>query len=298
MTKKTALGFIGLGMMGKYMAKNLLKNHYQVIGYNRSKKVLRELKKSGLVVATTPAQVGEQSEIIILMLPSAKETKEVIFGQNGLSQGLSRGQIVIDMSTSNPDDTIKIKRRLKTKGVQMLAAPVSRGQRAAVNATLSIMVGGDKKTFTKCLPVFKALGNFIVHLGPFGSGLYVKALNNFLFALNLMASTQGLMIIKKNKINLRKSIEVISESSGHNRAMAISINRNLGLKRPSIGFYLRHMAKDVNIFSQVARNQKVKNSLAKPVLAFYQAMAKKYGQADTMYVFEHLLVKNQKLPKK
>ena len=183
--KKTNIGFIGLGMMGKYMAKNLLKNNYKVTGYNRSKEVLNKLKKAGLNIAASAKEVAEQSEVIILMLPSAKETNRVILGKNGLAQGLKKGTIVIDMSTSNPAETTKIMKRLKKKGVTMLEAPVSRGQRAAVNGTLSIMVGGDKKCFQKCLPIFKAMGEYIVYLGPFGSGMYVKSLNNFIFAMNL-----------------------------------------------------------------------------------------------------------------
>ena len=147
--KKIKLGFIGLGMMGKYMAKNLLKNNYQVIGYNRSKKILDELKKSGLNIAKTPKQVAEESDVIILMLPTSKETNQVIFGKNGLTAGLTKGQIVIDMSTSNPVETTKIMKRLKTKGIIMIEAPVSRGQKAAVKGTLSIMAGGNKKAYQK-----------------------------------------------------------------------------------------------------------------------------------------------------
>ena len=292
--KKTQLGFIGLGMMGKYMAKNLLKNNYQVTGYNRSKKVLHELKKSGLNIANTPKQVAEHCEVIILMLPTHKETNQIIFGKNGLAQGLTKGQIVIDMSTSNPAETTKIMRHLKKKSIIMMDAPVSRGQKAAIKGTLSIMVGGDKKSFQKCLPIFKAMGEVIVHLGPFGSGMYVKSLNNFLFAMNLLASTQGLMIMKKNNIDFHKSIKIISESSGNNQAMSSSIKRNLGKKHPTIGFYLKYMAKDMNIFNEVVKDQKVNHVLAKPVLNFFNNMAKKYGDQDAMYIFEHFILKNKK----
>lgn len=227
------------------------------------------------------------------MLPSSKETNQVIFGKNGLIKGLKRGQIVVDMSTSNPVETTKIMKILKKKGVAMLDAPVSRGQRAAVSGTLSIMVGGDKKAFQKCLPVFKSMGTFITYLGPFGSGLYVKALNNFLFAMNLLASSQGLMIMKKNKIDIRKAIEVISESSGNNEALG-SIKKRLGEKHPSINFYLRYMVKDMNIFNEVVKNQKVDNALAKPVSDFFNKITKKYGDKDAMYLFKHFVLKGEK----
>lgn len=292
--KKYKLGFIGLGQMGKYMAINLIKNGYKVTGYNRSQKVLKELSKVGLKVAKNSKQVALASEIVILMLPSSKETEQVVFGKNGLLAGLNKRQIVVDMSTSNPVATIKIMKILKKEGVIMLDAPVSRGQRAAVNGTLSIMVGGDKKAFQKCLPIFKSMGTYIVHLGPFGSGLYVKALNNFLFAMNLLASTQGLMIIKKNKIDLRKAVEVISESSGKNAALSDSIKKRLGEKHPKINFYLKYMAKDMNIFNEVVKSQKTDNVLAKPVLEFFNKLAKKYGDKDAMYIFEKFILKGDK----
>ncbi len=292
--KKYKLGFIGLGQMGKFMAVNLIKNGYKVTGFNRSKKVLNELEKFGLIVANNPKQVALASEVVILMLPSSQETKQVVFGKNGLLAGLKKGQIVVDMSTSNPIETIKIMKVLKKKGAIMLDAPVSRGQRAAVKGTLSIMVGGDKKAFQKCLPIFKSMGTYVVYLGKFGSGLYVKALNNFIFAMNLLASTQGLMIMKKNKIDLRKAVEVISESSGKNAALSDSIKKRLGEKHPKINFYLKYMAKDMNIFNEVVKNQKVNNVLAKPVLDFFNKLAKKYGNEDTMYIFEHFILKGHK----
>ncbi len=291
--KKQKLGFVGLGMMGKYMALNLLKNRYQVIGYNRSTKVLDELKKSGLIVAENLKQVAEESEVIILMLPSSKETNEVIFGEGGLIGGLRKGQIVIDMSTSNPAETKKIMGVLKKKGVFMMDAPVSRGQRAAVTGTMSIMVGGDKNIFNKCLPIFEAMGEYIVYLGPFGSGLYVKALNNFLYAMNILASSQGLMIMKKNKIDLKKAIEVIEESSGSNKALVSSIKSRLGEKHPAIGFYLKHMAKDMNIFNEVVKNQKIENALAQPVSDYFNKIVKKFGGKDAMYVYEKSVLRGK-----
>ena len=291
--KKQKIGFIGLGLMGKYMALNLLKNNYQVVGFNRSKKVLNQLKKSGLKIAKNSKEVAEQSDVVILMLPTHKETNQVIFGKDGLIKGLKKGQIVIDMSTSNPVETKKIFNSLKKKGIIMMDAPVSRGQGAAVSGTLSIMVGGDKKTFQKCLPIFKSMGKYITYLGPFGSGMYVKALNNFLYAMNLLASTQGLMIIKKNKVDLKNAVKVISESSGTNDAISFSIKNQIGQKNPSINFYLKYMAKDVDIFNEVVKNEKTNNVLSKPVLEYFKKMSKKYGEKDLMYIYQRSVVEGR-----
>lgn len=291
--KKQKIGFIGLGQMGKYMALNLLKNNYQVVGFNRSKNVLEELSKSGLKIALNPKEVAKQSDVVILMLPSHKETHQVLFNQNGLIEGLKKGQIVIDMSTSNPIETKKIFGKLKRRGLIMLDAPVSRGQGAAVDGTLSIMVGGDKKSFQKCLPIFNSMGKYINYLGPFGSGMYVKALNNFLYAMNLLASTQGLVIIKKNKINLKNAIRVITESSGNNEAIGSSIRKRVGQKNPKINFYLKYIAKDMGIFNEVAKEGKSNNILIKPVLNYYKKMTKKYGNEDAMYIYQRSVVENK-----
>jgi len=287
--KKQTIGFIGLGMMGKYMAKNLLKNGYSVVGYNRSQKVLNELEKDGLHPAESLKEVAKRCDMIILMLPSSKETHDVLFHKDGLFSGLKRGHTVIDMSTSNPAETKKIQQTLKKKGVEMLDAPVSRGQKGAIAGTLSIMVGGDKKTFSKCLPIFKAMGEYVVYLGPFGSGMYVKALNNFLFAMNLLASSQGLSILRKNNVDIEKAIDVITESSGGNKALSITMRSRLKDTHPAIGFYLRYMAKDMNIFHSIVNSQKVEHTLAKPVANFFNSFSKKYTDKDAMYTFEHFV---------
>jgi 3-hydroxyisobutyrate dehydrogenase len=292
--KKQRIGFIGLGWMGKYMALNLLKDNYRVVGFNRSKKVLSELEKKGMKVANNPKEVAEESDIIILMLPTHKETKQVISGKDGLEKGLKKGHIVIDMSTSNPVETKKFHQVLKKKGVTMMDAPVSRGQRAAVEGDLSIMVGGDKKAFKKCLPIFKSMGNYITYLGPFGSGMYVKSLNNFLYAMNMLASSQGMAILKKNKVDLKKAAKVILESSGNNDAIGVSIRNRIGQEHPSINFFLKYMAKDMGIFNEVVRDQGAQHVLAKPVLNYFKSMAKKYGDEDAMYVYEHHVIKGKK----
>ncbi|MBU0612586.1 NAD(P)-dependent oxidoreductase [Patescibacteria group bacterium] len=295
MAKKLKVGFIGLGLMGKPMAGNLLKKGFSVSGYNRSKQSLQELEKKGLKIAKNPKEVAEQSEAIILMLPSVKDSVKIIYQKSGLIEGLIKGKIVLDMSTSNPEETIKLGKRLRKKGVHLLDAPVSRGQRAAVKGDLSVMVGGEKRLFEKCLPIFKAVGTKIYYLGPLGSGLYVKALNNFTYAMNLVSATQGVKMLKQKGIDLKKAVQVIANSSGDNQALSMSINRNLGKAHPKINFYLKYMKKDVGIFNDVMKTQKVDHLFASEVSNFFKKMAKQYGEEDAMYIFEYLILQNKKV---
>ena len=295
MAKKLKIGFIGLGLMGKPMAHNLLRKGFQVTGYNRSKQPLLDLEKKGLNIANNPKEVAEQSDVIILMLTSVKESSIVIYKKNGLVEGLKRGKIILDMSTSNPEEAIKLGKRLFKKGIYFLDAPVSRGQKAAVKGQLSVMVGGNEKIFKKCMPIFKAVGTKIFYLGPLGSGLYVKALNNFTYAMNLVSATQGIKMLKKKGIGLKKAIEVITNSSGQNQALSSSINRNIGNPDPRINFYLKHMKKDVGIFDDVMKAQKVDHLFSSQVSRFMKKMAKQYGDKDAMYIFEHIVLKNRKI---
>jgi 2-hydroxy-3-oxopropionate reductase len=295
MAKKLNIGFIGLGLMGKPMARNLMKKGFSVTGYNRSKQPLQELEKEGLNIARNSKEVAEQSEVIILMLPSVKDSVKIIYRKNGLIEGLKRGKIVLDMSTSNPEETIKLGKRLHKKGVHLLDAPVSRGQKAAVSGQLSVMVGGDKKIFTKCIPVFKSVGTKIFYLGPLGAGLYVKALNNFTYAMNLLSAAQGMKMLKKKGIDLKKATRVITDSSGQNQALSSSINRNLGKAHPTINFYLKYMKKDVGIFDDIMKAQKIDHLFASDVSRFFNKMSKQYGDEDAMYIFEHLVLKNKKV---
>lgn len=295
MAKKLTVGFIGLGLMGKPMAANLLKKGFSVTGYNRSRQSLLDLNKKGLVIAKNPKKVAEQSEVIILMLPSVKDSVKIIYQKNGLMEGLKRGNIILDMSTSNPEETIKLGKRLRKKGVHLLDAPVSRGQGAAVKGQLSVMAGGEKRIFAKCMPIFEAVGTKIFYLGPLGAGLYVKALNNFTYAMNLVSATQGIIMLKKKGINLKKAVQVIANSSGDNQALSVSINRNLGAAHPTINFYLKYMKKDVGIFDDIMKAQKVDHLFASDVSKFFIKMSKKFGDEDAMYIFEHLVLNNKKV---
>jgi 2-hydroxy-3-oxopropionate reductase len=182
---KKRVGFIGLGIMGKPMAKNLLKAGFPLVVFSRSEGSVAELVKEGALSADSSKGVAERAELIITMLPDSPEVKEVVLGEGGVIQGVKPGAVVIDMSSINPLVTQEIARTLDVKGVKMLDAPVSGGETGAIQGTLAIMVGGEKKVFEDCLEILKAMGKNIVHVGGIGAGGYVKLVNQIIVALNI-----------------------------------------------------------------------------------------------------------------
>jgi len=182
---KKKLGFIGLGIMGKPMAKNLLKAGFNLVVFSRSNGPVEELVKEKALSANSPGEVAEHSEVIITMLPDSPEVEEIILGKDGVIRGTKPGSIVIDMSSINPLVTQEIAKALKEKEVEMLDAPVSGGEIGAIQGTLAIMVGGEEKVFNDCMEIFKAVGKNIVHVGGIGAGGYVKLVNQIIVALNI-----------------------------------------------------------------------------------------------------------------
>ena len=182
---KKKLGFIGLGIMGKPMAKNLLKAGFNLVVFSRSNGPVEELVKEKALSANSPGEVAEHSEVIITMLPDSPEVEEIILGKDGVIRGIKPGSVIIDMSSINPLVTQEIAKALKEKEVEMLDAPVSGGEIGAIQGTLAIMVGGEEKVFNDCMEIFKAVGKNIVHVGGIGAGGYVKLVNQIIVALNI-----------------------------------------------------------------------------------------------------------------
>lgn len=182
---KKKLGFIGLGIMGKPMAKNLLKAGFNLVVFSRSNGPVEELVKEKALSVNSPREVAGHSEVIITMLPDSPEVEEIILGKDGVIRGTKPGSVVIDMSSINPLVTQEIAKALKEKEVKMLDAPVSGGEIGAIQGTLAIMVGGEEKVFNDCMEIFKAVGKNIVHVGGIGAGGYVKLVNQIIVALNI-----------------------------------------------------------------------------------------------------------------
>src|SRR2546421_5419333 len=162
---KERIGFIGLGIMGKPMARNLLKAGYPLVVHSRSRPPVDEMLAAGAADGKSPRGVAQQSDIIITMLPDSPDVQQVVLGRDGVLEGIRPGSVLVDMSTISPLVTQEIANAVTAKGAQMLDAPVSGGEKGAIEATLSIMVGGPEPVFTRVRPMFETLGKNVVHIG-------------------------------------------------------------------------------------------------------------------------------------
>ena len=195
------IGFIGLGIMGKPMSKNLLKAGYSLTVLDRNAAVLDELITAGARTATTPKALAAECDIIITMLPNSPHVKEVVLGENGVIEGAKPGSVLIDMSSIAPLVSREISEALALKQVAMLDAPVSGGEPKAIDGTLSVMVGGDKAVFDSCFEVMKAMGGSVVHTGDICAGNVTKLANQVIVALNIAAMSEALVLATKAGVN-------------------------------------------------------------------------------------------------
>jgi 2-hydroxy-3-oxopropionate reductase len=191
------IGFIGLGIMGKPMSKNLLKAGHEVIVCDVVRAAVDELVAAGAKSVASPKEVAQQVELVITMLPNSPEVKQVVLGKDGILEGAKAGLIVADMSSIAPLASREVAAKLAEKGVEMLDAPVSGGQPKAIDGTLSVMVGGKQEIFDRCLPVFKAMAASVVRVGEIGAGNVAKLANQVVVALNIAAVSEALVLAAK-----------------------------------------------------------------------------------------------------
>ena len=215
------VGFVGLGIMGTSMARNLIEGGHELVIHNRTRAKAKKLAKLGAEVATSPREVAGRSDAIITMLPGPPEVEEVLVGENGLLEGVRDGSLIVDMSTSSPLLAQELSRTANTRGVGMLDAPVSGGDIGAIEGTLSIMVGGEKEDFERARPLFEAMGKTIVHVGAAGAGQTVKGCNQIVVALVIEAVSEALVLGSKAGVKPEKVIEVLSGGLAANKVMEV-----------------------------------------------------------------------------
>ena len=201
---KPMIGFIGLGIMGKPMARNLLKAGYPLIVHNRSRGAVEELAKEGAKTAANSKEVAGQSEVLITMLPDSPDVELVYAGENGVFAGVKSGTLLIDMSSISPVAARKLAAEADKRGCDMLDAPVSGGEAGAIGATLSIMIGGKTSAVERAMPIFQALGKNIVHVGDAGAGQVTKAANQMVVGTTIAIVSEALVLAAKAGVDPAK----------------------------------------------------------------------------------------------
>lgn len=195
------IGFIGLGIMGKPMCKNLIKAGYKLIVTDHNKETARELKALGAEVLPGNKEIAEKSDVIITMLPNSPQVSDVVLGENGAIEGIHKGMVLIDMSSISPIVSKEICKKLEEKGADMLDAPVSGGEPKAIDGTLSVMAGGKKEVFDKCYPILKAMAASVIRVGDIGAGNTCKLANQTIVAVNIAAVSEALVLAQKSGVS-------------------------------------------------------------------------------------------------
>jgi 2-hydroxy-3-oxopropionate reductase len=216
------VGFIGLGIMGGPMAKNLMEADHELVLYNRTREKAEELAGDGAAgVAASPREVAEGSDIVVTMLPDSPQVREVVTGENGVLEGLKEGALVVDMSTISPVVTEELAEKVKEKGASMLDAPVSGGDVGAIEGTLSIMVGGEEGDFERARPLFDVMGKTVTHVGPTGAGQVTKAANQIVVALTIEAVSEALVLGSRGGVSPEKILDVLGGGLAGNKVMEV-----------------------------------------------------------------------------
>jgi 2-hydroxy-3-oxopropionate reductase len=240
------VGFIGLGIMGKPMARNLMEAGYGLVVYNRSWGAVEELAGNGAETAGSPKEVAEVCNTVITMLPDSPQVEEVVTGENGVLEGVTEGTLLVDMSTISPVATEKVAQKAREMGASMLDAPVSGGETGAEAGTLSIMVGGSQEDFERAKPLFDVMGKTIVHVGESGTGQVVKACNQIVVALTIEAVSEALVLGSKAGASPAKVIQVLSGGLAGNKVMEAK-SENFLKHEFNPGFRLELHRKDLGI---------------------------------------------------
>ena len=238
------IGFIGLGIMGRPMARNLIRAGYQLIVWNRSRPGIEALIAGGATTADSAREVAQQSDAVITVVGYTEDVEQVTLGPSGIIEGAHPGLVHIDMSTIAPDVTRRIAARLAQAGIEMLDAPVSGGEEGAINATLSIMAGGNEATYERCRPLFEALGKKVVYCGPSSGGQVVKLCNQVIVGLNNLAVCEALVLCVRSGVDPRRMLDGVGAGAASSWAV-LNLAPKMLARDFRAGFKVEHQLKDL-----------------------------------------------------
>ena len=278
------IGYIGLGLMGKSIARNILKAGFPVLVHNRSRAAVDELVAEGATAATSPAEVASRVDVIFTNLPDTPDVEKVVLGENGILAGAHEGLICVDNSTIKPAAARRIAAELAKKGAFALDAPVSGGDIGARNATLSIMVGGDASALERAMPVLMATGKTVTHVGDAGAGQVAKAANQIMVAAQMVAMGELLVFSKKAGVDPRKVVDAIKGGAAQCWTLDVKPPRLFaGNRAPGFKAYMQ--LKDLRIIMETAQEHGIPVSgTAENTRLFQQMIDLGMGELDNSAV--------------
>ncbi len=265
------VGYIGLGIMGGAIVRNLMKAGHELVVHNRSQAVVQQLVREGAVAATSPKEVASQVEFVFTNLPDTPDVEQVVLGKNGIIEGAHDGLIYIDNSTIKPETARTLYDRLKEKGIQALDAPVSGGDVGARNGTLTIMVGGDEDAFKRAESLFSGMGKAWVLVGDAGAGQIAKACNQIIVGAQMAALAEALITAQKAGVDPMRVVEAIKGGAAQMWTLDVKPPRLFaGNRNPGFKAYMQH--KDLGIIMDTARTYGIPLPVTAVILQLYAAM--------------------------
>lgn len=265
------IGYIGLGLMGKPMARNLLKTGFPLTVHNRSRAPVEELAAEGAQPADSPRAVAEASDVVFTNLPDSPDVEQVVLGSNGVIEGCRTGMIFVDNSTIKPETARSIATALAEVEVAALDAPVSGGDVGAKAGTLAIMVGGPRETFESMMPIFQAIGKTITYVGESGAGQVAKACNQIMVAAQMAAMGELILLAQKSGVDPRRVVDAIRGGAAQCWTLDVKPQRLfMGERQPGFKAYMQH--KDLGIILDTARAYGMPLPVTSAVMQLYESM--------------------------
>ncbi|HUP87734.1 MAG TPA: NAD(P)-dependent oxidoreductase [Longimicrobiales bacterium] len=275
---KQRVGFIGIGVMGRSMARHILNAGHVVTVFNRSVAKAQELIDAGATWADSPKEVAKQCDVVITIVGYPRDVEEVYFGADGLIKNAKPGSVLIDMTTSTPKLAQKIHEASAARGVAALDAPVSGGDIGAREARLTIMVGGDQPAFDRALPIFQLMGKTITLMGGAGAGQHTKMCNQIAIAAGMMGVCEALVYAEEAGLDRTKMIETISTGAAASWSL-VNYGPRIIAENFAPGFYVKHFIKDMEIALDAASEMGVETPGLQLALDLYSELASE-GHAD------------------
>lgn len=285
----STVGFVGIGSIGRPMCLNTAKGGFRVVAYDANSEARARLEGTTVETAGSPVEVARAAEVCVLSLPDSDVVEEVVFGEGGLLEGLSEGDIVVDTSSSRPSSTREVARKLSARGIGMLDAPVSGGVLRAGTGDLAVMVGGEPEVVDRCRVVLEAFSSEVFYVGKSGAGHMAKAVNNLVSATTLASAAEAVLLGERAGLDPEKLVEIINASSGRSASTEVKFPRYILNRTFKDGFAISLMNKDVKIALDAASKLGFPTIMGSAVGQVWQAaVAQGFGCKGHTAIYEFL----------
>lgn len=281
------IGFIGVGIMGKSMVRNLMKHGYKVNIFARTKSKVEDVISEGATYFPSIAECVRECDVVITIVGFPKDVEEVYFGAKGILENVKRGSYVIDMTTSSPELAVRIYNSAKEKGIHAIDAPVTGGDVGAKNGTLSILVGGDREDYEVCLPILQAMGNNINYEGGPGYGQHTKLANQIVIAGTISGVCEAMAYADKVGLDTKTMLASIGSGAAGSKQLEQQSPKILE-EDYAPGFFIKHFIKDMKLAKSEADSRDLQLDILTKVLAIYEDLENKgYGDLGTQALIKH-----------